>query len=71
MLLKIKNYFFQIYHNRLTNLNIIKNIKIKKCTPSFHGTLVTCYIKFRIVAFFFLSKYNYISIMSILLKLEF
>ena len=47
----------------MTNLNISKNI-IKKCTSLFHGTHVTCYIKFkllynfRIVPFFLLLKYK-------------
>ena len=46
------------------NLSIYKD-GLKKCTPPFYGTHVICYIKFkllykfRIVAFFILSKYKY------------
>ena len=46
------------------NLSIYKD-SLKKCTPPFYGTHVICYIKFkllykfRIVAFFILSKYKY------------
>ena len=48
-------------NNQLTNLNISKNIKEKKCTLIFHGTYLTYHIKFKlickfkIVAFFFFS----------------
>ena len=45
-------FFFKIYYNRLTNLNISNNIKIKMYTL-IHGTHVTCYNKFKILAFFF------------------
>ena len=63
----LKRFFFLIYHNQLTNLNIFNDIFFK-------GTHVICYIKFkslhmfRIVVFFFFPN---ISIMFILLKLEF
>ena len=33
----------------MTNLNISKNIYKKKCTLPFHGTHVTCYIKFKLL----------------------
>ena len=63
-------------NNQLTNLNISKNIKEKKCTLIFHGTYLTYHIKFKlickfkIVAFLFFFFSN-ISIMPILLKFEF
>ena len=59
----------------MINLNISKKFFFFfKCTPSFYGTHVTCYIKFklsykfRILDFFFFPN---ISIISILLKLKF
>ena len=68
MLLKGFKIYIYIYHNRLINLNISKNIKKKNIyiyTPSFHGTHVTCYIKFKLLykfiiltLFFFKYMYN-------------
>ena len=54
-------------NNQLTNLNISKNIKEKKCTLIFHGTYLTYHIKFKLIYkfkivaffFFFLFKYKY------------
>ena len=35
--------YIYIYHNWLIDLNISKNIKIIKYTPSFHGMHITSY----------------------------
>ena len=49
MLSKLLIYFFiyKIYYNWLTNLKI--SYFFKKCTPSFYGTNVSCYVKFKLL----------------------
>ena len=49
-----------IYHNWLTNLNISKNIKIIKYTPSFHRPHVTYYIKFKLLYIFIIIAFGFL-----------
>ena len=40
-------FIYKIYYNWLTNLKI--SYFFKKCSPSFYGTNVSCYVKFKLL----------------------